>query len=78
MVAALILGVTPLFLAGTEGMASPVNPAARADTSEIQLVPHVDERVELLSVVFRLAGNFEYNMSQLALYTTDIDRYFAP
>jgi len=59
-------------------MASPVNPAARADTSEIQLVPHVDERVELLSVVFRLAGNLEYNMSQLALYTTDIDRYFAP
>jgi len=42
------------------------------------LVPGVDERVELLSIVFRLAGNFEYNMNTLPAYSTDIDRYFAP
>jgi uncharacterized protein DUF4932 len=39
--------------------------------------PRVDERVELLSIVFRLAGNFEYNMDKLPGYSADIDRYFA-
>jgi hypothetical protein len=41
-------------------------------------VPRVDARVELLSIVFRLAGNFEYNMDKLPGYSTEIDRYFAP
>ena len=40
--------------------------------------PRVDERVELLSIVFRLAGNFEYNMNTLPAYSNDIDHYFAP
>jgi hypothetical protein len=75
---ALLLCVTSPLFAATEGGGSPAKPAAPVDTGEIRLVPRVDERVELLSIVFRLAGNFEYNMSQLALYTTDIDRYFAP
>ena len=39
--------------------------------------PHVDERVELLSIVFRLAGNSEYNMNTLPLYSKEIDSYFA-
>lgn len=42
------------------------------------LIPKVDERVELLSIVFRLAGNPEYSMSPLDSYTGDIDTYFAP
>lgn len=42
------------------------------------LLPHVDERVELLSIVFRLAGSGEYNMNLLPAYSTDIDRFFAP
>jgi Domain of unknown function (DUF4932) len=42
------------------------------------LTPHVDERVELLSIVFRLAGNDEYNMNQLPAYSADIDHFFAP
>ena len=42
------------------------------------LVPRVDPRVELLSIVFRLAGNSEYQMSPLKSYTEDIDAYFAP
>ena len=41
-------------------------------------MPRVDERVELLSIVFRLAGNSEYNMNLLPAYTVEIDRYFAP
>jgi hypothetical protein len=40
--------------------------------------PQVDQRVELLSIVFRLAGNPEYNMDSLPAYSADIDRYFAP
>jgi len=46
--------------------------------SEPTLAPQVDPRVELLSIVFRLAGNPEYNMSPLKTYTADIDAYFSP
>lgn len=56
-------------------------PGARAIRRQqkvaIRLVPKVDERVELLSIVFHLAGNPEYNMSKINAYTGDIDRYFA-
>ena len=40
--------------------------------------PVVDERTELLSIVFRLAGVHEYVNNQIAGYTKEIDRYFAP
>jgi Domain of unknown function (DUF4932) len=46
--------------------------------AEPSVAPHVDPRVELLSIVFRLAGNSEYSMSPLKSYTADIDAYFAP
>lgn len=46
--------------------------------SERTIAPQVDPRVELLSIVFRLAGNPEYNMSPLKTYTADIDAYFSP
>jgi hypothetical protein len=49
-----------------------------SQTGGVSLVPRVDPRVELLSIVFRLAGSDEYNMSPLSRYTADIDRYFAP
>ena len=39
---------------------------------------YVDERVELISIVFRLAGSSEYSTSPLTGYTSDIDSYFAP
>jgi hypothetical protein len=48
----------------------------RPTLGEPTLAPHVDPRVELLSIVFRLAGNSEYNMSPLKTYTSDIDTYF--
>jgi hypothetical protein len=51
------------------GQASEARPA---------VAPHVDERVELLSIVFRLAGNPEYNMNTLPKYSQQIDGYFAP
>jgi len=38
--------------------------------------PKVDIRVELISVVFRLAGNREYNAEEFKSYTQDIHYYF--
>jgi hypothetical protein len=54
------------------------SPVLLSQQQTTRLAPEVDMRVELLSVVFRLAGNFEYNMSQLDRYTSDIDRQFGP
>ena len=36
----------------------------------------VDERIELLSIVFRLAGNREYNSEEFKVYAQDIHKYF--
>jgi hypothetical protein len=37
-----------------------------------------DPRIELLSIVFHLAGNSEYNQCRLPGYCADLDKYFAP
>ncbi|MDR1544016.1 MAG: DUF4932 domain-containing protein [Prevotellaceae bacterium] len=38
--------------------------------------PQVDERVELMSIVFRLAGADEYSTSTIPLYVNEIDNHF--
>ena len=38
--------------------------------------PEIDKRTELLSIVFRLAGNDEYNRKYFKLYTDRIEQYF--
>jgi len=45
---------------------------------EKQLIapPKVDKRVELLSIVFRLAGNNEYNSNLFKNYTDKVDNHF--
>jgi len=40
--------------------------------------PRVDERTELLSIVFRLAGSKEYTYNNIPSYAKDIDEYFIP
>ena len=40
--------------------------------------PIVDERIELIGIVFRLAGNSEYNHDFMELYANRIDAHFAP
>ena len=40
--------------------------------------PIIDERTELLGVIFRLAGSKEYNNNYLKNYSTKIDNYFLP
>src|SRR5215210_6592868 len=43
-------------------------------------LPHigVDQRVELMAILFRLAGNREYNQGKLQPYVSEIDRHFGP
>jgi len=48
--------------------------AARAQ----ELRAEVDPRVELMSILFRLAGNPEYHQCRVPLYDQAIDKYFAP
>ena len=36
----------------------------------------VDPRVELLGILFRLAGNREYNQARVAAYAADVDKHF--
>lgn len=59
-----------LFLLSSLSLAS-----VRDDNSNLPL-PKIDKRVELLSIVFRLAGNFEYNMDMFKNYVNDIHNYF--
>ncbi|UOE49459.1 DUF4932 domain-containing protein [Mucilaginibacter sp. SMC90] len=47
-----------------------------AQTNNTIAIPHVDERVELLSIVFRLAGNEEYNTTDNVKYVADIHQHF--
>jgi hypothetical protein len=34
-----------------------------------------DPRVELMSIIFRMAGNPEYSMGRIVSYVQDVDRY---
>ncbi len=38
----------------------------------------IDPRVELMSIVFRLAGNPEYTQCDVPIYAAAIDKHFAP
>jgi hypothetical protein len=42
------------------------------------LTVSVDPRVELMSVLFRLAGNQEYNQGKVPSYVRDVDAHFLP
>jgi len=46
------------------------------EASKIFPEPTIDRRVELLSIVFRLAGNLEYNSSIYGSYVQDIHSHF--
>ena len=38
----------------------------------------VDRRVELMAIIFKLAGNREFNQNNYRTYNADIERYFGP
>ncbi|MEA5006112.1 MAG: DUF4932 domain-containing protein [Rikenellaceae bacterium] len=49
---------------------------ASAQSQNVQ--PKVDERTELLSIIFRIAGAEEYVNNNIPSYAKEIDEYFAP
>lgn len=49
-----------------------------AKEKQLIIAPKVDKRVELLSVVFRLAGNEEYNSTRIKSYTDKVESHFNP
>jgi hypothetical protein len=52
--------------------------ASQSRPAEPPLRVIVDPRVELLSILFRLAGSPEYNMGRVASYVKDVDDHFGP
>jgi hypothetical protein len=52
--------------------------AGEAPTGTMGIDISVDPRVELMSIIFRLAGNNEYNQCQVPKYDKDIEAYFKP
>lgn len=46
--------------------------------SQLLKTPKVDKRVELLSIVFKLAGNREYNEVSIKDYADKVDKHFKP
>lgn len=50
--------------------------AIGADAPSLRVT--VDPRVELMSIVFRLAGNPEYSRGRVASYAKDVDTWFGP
>lgn len=51
-------------------------PSSTAKVSVHSLQVAVDPRVELMSVIFRLAGNREYNIGKVDSYTGDVEKQF--
>jgi hypothetical protein len=47
-----------------------------AQVKRLTEVPKVDRRIELLSIVFRLAGNEEYNATYFKKYTDKVESHF--
>ncbi len=50
----------------------------RAPANDRALLVTVDPRVELLSIIFRLAGNPEYSQGRIEKYTADVEKHFGP
>lgn len=69
----LLMGILALPVAGCATF-SPGEVAALARPSIAEV--GVDERVELLAIIFRLAGAEEYSNRQLAIYTEAIETHF--
>lgn len=47
-----------------------------SQSAQSDLDVRVDPRVELMSLIFRLAGNPEYNQDRLPSYIQDVEKYF--
>ncbi|MDX1396588.1 MAG: DUF4932 domain-containing protein [Gemmatimonadota bacterium] len=61
------------------GFGGPAHDAvAQEDSSVSGITIEVDERVELMGVLFRLGGRGEYDMTQVPGWADGVDEYFSP
>ena len=82
-----LASVVALTVAGTVSLSScgsarttPARPEGRqaAAVAYPSIEVMVDPRIELLAIIFRLAGAEEYGMRTVPIYATAIDSFFAP
>lgn len=66
-----------LLLCAPNGMRA-AEPLAASKTNAIPLEVGVDARVELICIIFRLAGNPEYQRGKVNSYIKDIEQHFEP
>jgi hypothetical protein len=74
----LVIGSVQLSPVCGQGTAKPALPATEPTSRRSVIDVTVDERVELMCIIFRLAGSSEYRMGRIQSYARDVDRYFAP
>ena len=55
-----------------------VLPLAQVAAQSKELRIGVDRRVELIAIIFKLAGSEEFSPTHLPQYSADIDRFFGP
>lgn len=70
----LLSGVAALLSVAAPAAAQAAPPAAPRP----RITVSVDPRVELVSIIFRLAGNREYNKGRVPGYVRDVDEHFGP
>ena len=59
-------------------LAAAVLPALAAPATQPAITVSVDPRVELICIIFRLAGNPEYSRGKVDAYTRDVEQHFRP
>ena len=59
-------------------VASQDEPTDKQTGDKPQIAVRVDPRIELLSIVFRLAGNPEYSQGRVPVYTKAVEAWFGP
>ena len=76
-----ILAAGSACLAAAAGLPASAKLAGKPTTTSAErpdLPVSVDPRVELISIIFRLAGHPEYRRGRVASYTADVDKHFGP
>ena len=63
------------FCVDSAGASDPDNTAARQDRTKLKVA--IDPRVELMGVIFHLAGNPEYNRCRSKPYMNNLNEHFA-
>ena len=69
--AIIMFGAAILYILG-------ISVAIAAPIPATQVAAKVDPRIELISIIFRLAGNKEYNLDIIPSYVRDVTKHFGP